>query len=90
MWLESWKMATVSQALSSFAMAGILALVSGCANRPGPEAEGASKMSNASQQSSAEGLVIVGLLAMKSLRQCSENPQTPCAFQLKSPNPTSD
>jgi hypothetical protein len=54
-------MATVSQALSSLAVAGMLTLVTACENRPGPAAEDASKTSNASQQNSAEGLVIVGL-----------------------------
>jgi hypothetical protein len=83
-------MPIVSQALSSFAVAGILTLITACENRPGTEAEGASKMSNGSQQSSAEGLVIVGLLAMRKLRQCSENPQTPCAFKYESPSSGSD
>jgi hypothetical protein len=79
-------MATVSQALSSLAVASILTLVTACENRPGPEPEDASKMPNASQQNSAEGLVIVGLLAMKKLRQCSENPQASCAFKSESPS----
>jgi hypothetical protein len=77
-------MATVSQALSSLAVAGILTLTTACENRPGPEAEDASKMSNASQQSSAEGLVLVGLRAMRKLRQCSENPQASCSFKSES------
>jgi hypothetical protein len=79
-------MATVSQAVSSLAVAGILTLVTACENRPGPAAEDASKMSNPSQQNSAEGLVIVGLLAMRKLRQCSENPQAPCAFKYENPS----
>jgi hypothetical protein len=63
-----------------------LTLVAACENRPGPEAEeDTSKTSNASQENSAEGLVIVGLLAIRKLRQCSENPQTPCAFKSESP-----
>jgi hypothetical protein len=81
-------MASVSQALSSLAAAGILTLVTACENRSGSEPEDTSKMSNASQQSSAEGVVIVGLLAMKKLRQCSENPQAACAFKYE--NPQSD
>jgi hypothetical protein len=83
-------MPTGSQVISSLAVAGSLTLVIACENRPGPEAEDASKMSNVSQQSSAEGLVIVGLLAMRKLRQCSENPQTPCAFKYESPSSGSD
>jgi hypothetical protein len=83
-------MATVSQALSSLAVAGILSLTTACENRPAPEVEDTSKISNASRQSSAEGLVIVGLLAMRKLRQCSENPQTPCAFKYENPSSGSD
>jgi hypothetical protein len=43
-------------------------------------------MSNASQENSAEGLVIVGLLAMRKLRQFSENPQASCTFKSESPS----
>jgi len=82
-------MPTLLQVLSSLAVVGILTLVAACEIRPGPEAKDASKMSNASQ-GSAEGLVIVGLLAMKKLRQCSENPHTPCGFNYDSPRSGSD
>jgi len=38
-------------------------------------------MANADQQSSAEGLAIVGLYALKKLRECNDHPDAPCAFR---------
>ena len=64
--------------LSSLALAMTFALVTGCEKRP--EAKRLPRLAHAGQRSSAEGLAIVGLYAVKKLRGCSEHPDDPCAF----------
>ena len=72
-------MATVSKALLSLALAGTLNLLTACENRQETAAE--RKIPKASQGTSAEGLVIIGLFALKNLRECQEHPDAPCAFR---------
>ena len=72
-------METISKALLSLALAGTLNLLAACKNRPETVAEG--KASKASQGTSAEGLVIIGLFALKNLRECREHPDPPCAIR---------
>ena len=72
-------MTNMKQELSSLALAMTFALVTGCEKRP--EAEALPKMANADQRSSAEGLAIVGLYALKKLRECSQHPNASCAFR---------
>jgi hypothetical protein len=72
-------METISKALLSLALAGTLNLLAACKNRPETVAEG--KASKASQGTSAEGIVIIGLSALKNLRECREHPDAPCAFR---------
>jgi len=68
------------QALLSLAVSTALSLlITACENRPATDA--ARKMANADQQSSAEGLAIVGLYALKKLRECNDHPDAPCAFR---------
>jgi hypothetical protein len=74
-------MTNMKQELSSLALAMTFTLVTGCEKRP--EAEALPKMVNAGQRSSAEGLAIVGLYALKKLRECSEHPNDPCAFRYR-------
>jgi hypothetical protein len=71
-------MVTVSKALS-LALAEILNLLTACENRQETGAE--RKMSKAGQGTSAEGLVIIGLFALKNLRECQEQPDALCAFR---------
>jgi hypothetical protein len=56
-------------------------LVTGCEKRP--EAERLPRLAHAGQRSSAEGLALVGLYALKKLRECSEHPDDPCAFRYE-------
>ena len=63
------------------ALAMTFTLVTGCEKRP--EAERLPRLAHAGQQSSAEGLAIVGLYALKKLRECSEHPDDPCAFRYE-------
>jgi hypothetical protein len=72
-------MLTVSKALLSLALAEILNLLTACENRQ--EMVDERKISKASQGTSAEGLVIIGLFALKNLRECREHPDAPCAFR---------
>ena len=72
-------MVTVSKALLSLALAEILSLLTACENRQETGAE--QKMSKASQGTSAEGLVIIGLFALKNLQECREHPDAPCAIR---------
>ena len=60
-------------------MAGVLTVLAACEKRPVPVAT--QKTTNTSQGGSAEGLVIVGLYALKKLRECSEQPEAPCVFR---------
>jgi hypothetical protein len=83
-------MATVSRALLSLTVAGTLSLLAACGN--GPEAQTGRKTSNASQQGSgsAEELVIIGLLAVKSSRQWSDNPLAPYPFEHENSRTTTE
>jgi hypothetical protein len=69
-------MTNMKQEFSSLALA--MTFVTGCEKRP--EAERLARLAHAGQRSSAEGLAIVGLYALKKLRECSEHPDDPCAF----------
>ena len=71
----------MKQELSSLALAMTFTLVTGCEKRP--EAERLPKAGPAGQQSSSEGLAIVGLYALKKLRECSEHPDDSCAFRYE-------
>ena len=71
----------MQQELSSLALAMTFALVTGCEKRP--EAERLPSMAHAGQRSSAEGLAIVGLDAVKKLWECSEHtPMTLAPFVM--------
>jgi len=72
-------MVTVSKALLSLALAEMLNLLTACENRQ--EAAGERKISKASEGTSAEGLVIMGLIALKNLRECQEHPDDPCPIR---------
>jgi hypothetical protein len=76
---EAGKISPMRQALLSLAVSTTLSLLTACENRPGADA--ARKMANADQQSSAEGLAIVGLYAPKKLPECNDHPDAPCAFR---------
>jgi hypothetical protein len=67
------------QALLSLAVSTALSLLTACENRPAEDTP--HQMANADQQSSAEGLAIVGLYALKKLRECNDHPDAPCAFR---------
>jgi hypothetical protein len=71
----------MKQELSSLALAMTFTVVTGCEKRQ--EAERPPRMANAGQQSSAEGLALVGLYTLKKLRECSEHPDDPCAFRYE-------
>jgi hypothetical protein len=69
------------QALLSLAVSTALSLLTACENRPAEDAP--HQMANADQQSSAEGLAIVGLYALKKRRECNDHPDAHARFAMR-------
>jgi hypothetical protein len=76
-------MGTVSNAMWGLAVAGSLSMLSAC---DAPQGQPVRKISNTDRQGSAEGSVLVGLLAIKKCREWSEAHQAPCRFQIQASN----